>query len=107
MLSNSIKPADLLLWVGAICINQEDLDEKTVQVPLMGEVYSSAELVVIWLGEVSEAMKKNFGKVKKLFWFARIPGFGQLGHFLAIQLGLEARQDALIHAGKPSGPAFT
>lgn len=37
-------------WIDAICINQQDNDERNKQVPLMGEIYRSAKLVVSWLG---------------------------------------------------------
>ncbi|KAF2000489.1 hypothetical protein P154DRAFT_434601, partial [Amniculicola lignicola CBS 123094] len=38
-------------WIDAICINQEDLDEKVhQQIPLMTEVYSRAQTVETWLG---------------------------------------------------------
>lgn len=33
------------LWIDAICINQDDLAEKALQVPLMGRIYSQASLV--------------------------------------------------------------
>jgi hypothetical protein len=39
------------IWVDAICIDQANLVEKLQQVPLMGDIFSSAELVYIWLGE--------------------------------------------------------
>jgi len=45
------------LWVDAICINQQDTAEKNQQVPLMGELYSRAAGVVIWLGESDPAME--------------------------------------------------
>lgn len=38
------------LWVDAICINQEDLEEKNHQVPLMKDIYSQAEMIICWLG---------------------------------------------------------
>jgi hypothetical protein len=38
------------LWIDALCINQQDPREKTHQVQLMGEIYSSADRVVAWLG---------------------------------------------------------
>ncbi|KAJ3548310.1 hypothetical protein NM208_g1065 [Fusarium decemcellulare] len=38
------------IWVDAMCINQPDSDEKTAQVARMGEIYSAAEKVFIWLG---------------------------------------------------------
>jgi hypothetical protein len=37
------------LYVDAICINQEDLDEQTSQVTSMGEVYRRADAVIAWL----------------------------------------------------------
>jgi hypothetical protein len=37
-------------WLDAICINQADLEEKAVQIPLMKQIYSNADIVVIWLG---------------------------------------------------------
>lgn len=36
------------LWIDAICINQRDDEEKSMQIPLMGQVYSRAELVLVW-----------------------------------------------------------
>ncbi|OQO13690.1 hypothetical protein B0A48_01919 [Cryoendolithus antarcticus] len=41
------------LYVDAICINQSDLDEKSTQVALMGDVYRDAIEVVAWLGTQS------------------------------------------------------
>ncbi|KAI2628486.1 heterokaryon incompatibility protein-domain-containing protein [Hypoxylon sp. NC1633] len=38
------------LWVDALCINQDDIQEKQHQVPLMGRIYHGASNVVIWLG---------------------------------------------------------
>ena len=37
-------------WIDAICIDQQSIGEKNKQVRLMGEIYSSAKLVVSWLG---------------------------------------------------------
>ncbi|KAI4859980.1 heterokaryon incompatibility protein-domain-containing protein [Hypoxylon rubiginosum] len=39
------------LWVDALCINQDDTDERNHQVKLMGQIYSSAKCVVAWLGK--------------------------------------------------------
>lgn len=41
------------LWVDAICINQDDHDEKSFQVGMMARIYSAATQVVIWFGEDS------------------------------------------------------
>uniref|UniRef100_A0A0B7KPA6 Heterokaryon incompatibility domain-containing protein n=1 Tax=Bionectria ochroleuca TaxID=29856 RepID=A0A0B7KPA6_BIOOC len=39
------------IWVDAICINQEDNDEKSSQVQLMRFIYQSARMVLIYLEE--------------------------------------------------------
>ena len=39
------------LWIDAICINQDDPEEKNHQVPLMHRIYHGANRVIIWLGE--------------------------------------------------------
>lgn len=39
------------LWVDAICINQDDLQEKGYQVARMGQTYQDADQVIVWLGE--------------------------------------------------------
>ena len=39
-----------LLWVDALCINKEDVKERSQQVELMGKTYLSVERVVVWLG---------------------------------------------------------
>jgi hypothetical protein len=36
--------------VDAICINQQDYSERSVQVRLMGDIYASARQIVVWLG---------------------------------------------------------
>ncbi|MCJ1431518.1 hypothetical protein MMC27_000871 [Xylographa pallens] len=46
--------ANRVLWVDAICINQDDLAEKSSQVQRMADIYGHAELVVAWLGPESE-----------------------------------------------------
>lgn len=40
-----------LVWIDAICVNQEDLDERSQQVMLMRNIYSPARRVIVWLGE--------------------------------------------------------
>tara|TARA_R110002003_G_scaffold143_14_gene13289 strand:- start:8941 stop:11418 length:2478 start_codon:yes stop_codon:yes gene_type:complete len=45
-----------LLWVDAICINQENDAEKAEQVQLMQMIYSSAILVNVWLGNPAKTI---------------------------------------------------
>jgi len=39
------------IWVDAVCINQQDDAERSVQVRQMKEIYERAKSVVIWLGQ--------------------------------------------------------
>lgn len=39
------------LWVDAICINQEDVDERSHQVEMMADIFACAERVIVYLGE--------------------------------------------------------
>ncbi|KAF2496771.1 hypothetical protein BU16DRAFT_458540 [Lophium mytilinum] len=43
-----------LIWIDSICINQNDLQERNHQVSAMGQLYSSAAEVIVWLGEGSD-----------------------------------------------------
>ena len=48
------------LWVDAVCINQEDLQERTSQVELMSCIYAGARRVLSWLGwEESEEGRRH------------------------------------------------
>ena len=48
------------LWVDAISISQSDLDEKAAQVQMIGKIFSSAEHVLIWLGEHADGSQELF-----------------------------------------------
>lgn len=43
------------LWADAICINQHDGGEKSIQVAKMGQIFSNAARTYLWLGEESGA----------------------------------------------------
>ena len=40
-----------LYWIDAICINQEDIKERSRQVSLMSRIYGQAQCTMAWLGE--------------------------------------------------------
>jgi hypothetical protein len=42
------------LWIDQICINQDDKDERNIQVLLMKKIFESAQKTLIWLGEEDE-----------------------------------------------------
>jgi len=42
-----------VLWADAVCINQQDDNEKSKQVQLMLDIFASASKVLAWTGEAS------------------------------------------------------
>ena len=46
-----------VIWIDAICINQNDNGEKSQQVSMMGEIYKRCKGCIIWLGENSESVE--------------------------------------------------
>jgi hypothetical protein len=57
---------DIDIWVDAICINQNNLDERTAQVSRMHEIYSEATKVCIWLGAGTGETKDTFALLKEI-----------------------------------------
>lgn len=47
-------------WADAVCINQQDLAERSAQVALMGKIYSRASRVTVWLGVADRSTKTAF-----------------------------------------------
>lgn len=41
---------EVLVWVDALCIDQQNKDERATQVRLMGQIYRGAMSVAIWIG---------------------------------------------------------
>ena len=58
--------ANTRLWVDAICINQDDLDERGSQVRFMAEIYSSAEAVISWLGRADKHTEAGFATLEDI-----------------------------------------
>jgi hypothetical protein len=51
---------DRVLWVDSLCIDQSDADERGQQVRLMGDVFSEANRVIVWLGEETPDVQVAF-----------------------------------------------
>jgi Heterokaryon incompatibility protein (HET) len=43
-----------VLWIDAICVNQQDVQERSKQVPRMTDIYSLAKNVLVWVGPESD-----------------------------------------------------
>ncbi|KAH6845846.1 heterokaryon incompatibility protein-domain-containing protein [Chaetomium sp. MPI-CAGE-AT-0009] len=42
------------IWIDAVCINQQDMDERGEQVKIMDKIYTKATHTIIWLGRADE-----------------------------------------------------
>ena len=54
-------------WIDQLCINQQDLVEKSEQVQQMGKIYSSTKQVVAWLGRGDRRDESAFAFIEMLF----------------------------------------
>ncbi|KAH7186170.1 heterokaryon incompatibility protein-domain-containing protein [Fusarium flagelliforme] len=54
------------LWVDALCLNQKDNQEKSIQVQQMGQIYHTADKVHIWLGPAEAATPLAFAFLRTL-----------------------------------------
>lgn len=59
------KQRSFTIYVDALCIDQNDPVEKANQVRLIGNVYSRAEDVMVWLGPADERSQKAFFYMKE------------------------------------------
>jgi hypothetical protein len=54
------------LWIDAICIDQDNLEEKNHQVPKMATIYNGARRVCVWLGEGGAGTERALNFVKRI-----------------------------------------
>lgn len=50
----------VVIWIDAICINQQDNEEKNIQVKMMRSIYKQATSVIFWLGQQEQHDKAAF-----------------------------------------------
>ncbi|KAF4631226.1 hypothetical protein G7Y89_g6898 [Cudoniella acicularis] len=57
---------DRILWIDAICIDQDNNEERKHQVQQMGSIYKEAEEVVVWLGSGTNETDLIMDSMKQL-----------------------------------------
>lgn len=53
-------------WIDSVCANQYDLEEREHQVAIMWRIYSSARLVLIWLGHENARTKAGIEAIESV-----------------------------------------
>ena len=56
------------LWADAICIDQDDVQEKNKQVSMMGRVFHKADRVLVWLGEAEKGFDTLLNTMLATHW---------------------------------------
>ncbi|KAF2822274.1 hypothetical protein CC86DRAFT_301238, partial [Ophiobolus disseminans] len=65
---------NLLIWADAVCINQENVQERNFQVANMIHIYSRASSVLVWIGE-DDVEKRGARCLEWLQIIGRYPNF--------------------------------
>ncbi|KAK6846093.1 hypothetical protein PG987_001281 [Apiospora arundinis] len=65
-------PAEVrYVWVDAICINQDDAQERSYQVTLMRNIYTTAVGVIIWLGPSQPSTRQAWEAMRSIDQYER------------------------------------
>ncbi|MCJ1282303.1 hypothetical protein MMC26_001626 [Xylographa opegraphella] len=61
-------PSSISIWMDAFCIDQSNPSEVAMQVQLMGDIYSRARCVIVWLGSgfLADELSKNSQTVEEI-----------------------------------------
>ncbi|KAJ3520222.1 hypothetical protein NM208_g13804 [Fusarium decemcellulare] len=54
------------LWIDGLCINQDDMSERSSQVTMMGDIYRNAAGVVVWLGSATKTTARTFELMERI-----------------------------------------
>jgi hypothetical protein len=57
---------EVIFWIDQLCINQADLNERSSQVALMGDIYARASRVVVWLGPEDTDSKVGIALARRI-----------------------------------------
>ncbi|KAF7190982.1 Heterokaryon incompatibility protein 6, OR allele [Pseudocercospora fuligena] len=92
-----VKQSHSRVWLDILCINQENIDERSQQVPLMKDIYTLASQVVVWLGidrpTVAQRAFESFDLLKRQYYWKT-------------EKYTPSRNDIFRQSGSPI-PAFT
>jgi Heterokaryon incompatibility protein (HET) len=62
-----LRDCPVTFWVDQLCINQDDIIERSAQVRLMKTIFAQAKKVVIWLGPASQDSDAGIDLARRIF----------------------------------------
>ena len=88
-----IRAKQKFFWIDAICIDQENIEERGSQVAIMADIYQAASTVIIWLGEedeftsdactvinrLSKVSSDRYSAIKPTHWWDQGPTLRKIG----------------------------
>jgi Heterokaryon incompatibility protein (HET) len=83
-LQNDAQTKSQYIWIDQICIDQNDMQERSSQVPLMRRIYEQATKVIVWLGipDNPTQIALGFKKMEEFVNRHRVIGFKMLPSLL-------------------------
>jgi hypothetical protein len=73
---------DYFYWIDAICINQDDIQERSDQVQLMGDIFKNAMVVIAWIGPAMDGSAEAIDVIEHLAEEIRSSTEGDLSFML-------------------------
>lgn len=98
-----------LIWIDALCINQDDMDERASQVKQMQRIFSQSARVLVWLGDRPDgAGRDGFDALARAYAAWRWDTYGILGltSLLTDVLGFEPDADYVQPSDSGAEDAF-
>jgi hypothetical protein len=82
----------ITLWIDAICIDQTNTEERESQVQLMGEIYSEASQVYVWLGREDESSARGFALIQTICTVSKLYQGDRMSYANLIEAGIPSAE---------------
>jgi hypothetical protein len=86
-----------VLWIDALCIDQENGAERSKQAQLMGQIYATAWRVLIWLGEADDKMSHSLTILERGYQAAT----AEVGQSIPVSLTAEQKGSIMQLIDRP------
>lgn len=91
------------IWIDAVCIDQNNVEERSSQVARMGEIFSNAGKVLCWLGEGTD--KRENDNMVSVFSCLKSGHSGLLDHEVILADGSNAHVCLFVQCGRLGSPS--